>query len=107
MTSEFLTLVYIAALVPDQGETMAAGLLSRRASSGSTRAKAPNEHGFVWMPEDGFRNAFAQHATAEQIAVSSGCTENGGLAENPEGSLWIKALSGLYHLRGASCEQID
>lgn len=26
--------------------------------------------------------------------------ENGGMAEDPDGSLWIKALSGLYHLRG-------
>lgn len=32
--------------------------------------------------------------------------ENGGMAEDPDGSLWIKALSGLYHLRGFSCEQI-
>ena len=32
--------------------------------------------------------------------------ENGGMAEDPDGSLWIKALSGLYHLRGYSCEQI-
>jgi len=31
---------------------------------------------------------------------------NGGMAEDHDGSLWIKALSGLYHLRGASCEQI-
>jgi hypothetical protein len=28
------------------------------------------------------------------------------MAEDPDGSLWIKALSGLYHLRGFSCEQI-
>jgi signal transduction histidine kinase/streptogramin lyase len=32
--------------------------------------------------------------------------ENGGMAEDPDGSLWIKALSGLYHVRGFSCEQI-
>lgn len=31
---------------------------------------------------------------------------NGGMAEDIDGSLWIKALSGLYHLRGFSCEQI-
>jgi signal transduction histidine kinase/ligand-binding sensor domain-containing protein len=28
------------------------------------------------------------------------------MAEDLDGSLWIKALSGLYHLRGFSCEQI-
>jgi signal transduction histidine kinase/ligand-binding sensor domain-containing protein len=31
---------------------------------------------------------------------------NYGMAEDLDGSLWIKALSGLYHLRGSSCEQI-
>jgi signal transduction histidine kinase/ligand-binding sensor domain-containing protein len=31
---------------------------------------------------------------------------NGGMVEDPDGSLWIKALSGLYHLRGFSCEQV-
>jgi ligand-binding sensor domain-containing protein len=31
---------------------------------------------------------------------------NGGMVEDVDGSLWIKALSGLYHLRGyLSCEQ--
>jgi signal transduction histidine kinase/ligand-binding sensor domain-containing protein len=33
---------------------------------------------------------------------------NGGMVEDVDGSLWIKALSGLYHLRGyLSCEQIN
>jgi signal transduction histidine kinase/ligand-binding sensor domain-containing protein len=33
---------------------------------------------------------------------------NGGMVEDVDGSLWIEALSGLYHLRGpVSCEQID
>ncbi len=27
--------------------------------------------GLIWMPEEGFKNAFAQHATAEQIAVTA------------------------------------
>ncbi len=30
---------------------------------------APDGDGFIWMPEEGFRNVFAQHATADQIAV--------------------------------------
>ena len=32
---------------------------------------APDADGFIWMPDEGFRNAFAQHATAEQIALSA------------------------------------
>ena len=31
----------------------------------------PDADGFIWMPDEGFRNAFAQHATAEQIALSA------------------------------------
>src|SRR5258708_40081905 len=35
-------------------------------------------------------------------------TSNGGMVEDVDGSLWIEALSGLYHLRGSlSCAQID
>lgn len=31
---------------------------------------------------------------------------NGGMVEDADGSLWVKAASGLYHLQGFSCEQI-
>src|SRR5215469_7652587 len=34
-------------------------------------ALAPDADGFIWMPDDGFRNAFAQNATADQIALSA------------------------------------
>jgi hypothetical protein len=29
-----------------------------------------------------------------------------GMVEDSDGSLWVKALSGLYHLKEHSCEQI-
>jgi signal transduction histidine kinase/ligand-binding sensor domain-containing protein len=32
---------------------------------------------------------------------------NGGMAEDRDGSLWVKALSGLYHLKDHSCDQIS
>jgi signal transduction histidine kinase/ligand-binding sensor domain-containing protein len=30
-----------------------------------------------------------------------------GMAEDADGSLWVRGLSGLYHVNGASCERID
>lgn len=31
---------------------------------------APDSDGFIWMPDEGFANAFAQNATDAQIALS-------------------------------------
>ena len=35
------------------------------------RLSLPDGDGFIWMPEEGFTNAFAQYATADQIALSA------------------------------------
>jgi hypothetical protein len=32
---------------------------------------APDADGVIWMPEEGFKNAFAQHATAEELILSA------------------------------------
>jgi pimeloyl-ACP methyl ester carboxylesterase len=63
-------LVYIAALAPDEGETVAQ-VFYRDAPHPQAPKLAPDADGFIWMPDDGFRNAFAQHATADQIALSA------------------------------------
>jgi len=63
-------LVYIAALAPDEGETVAQ-VFYRDEPHAKAPQLAPDEDGFIWMPHEGFRNAFAQHATAEQIALSA------------------------------------
>ena len=62
-------LVYVAALAPDQGETVAQ-VFYRDQPHPQAPQLAPDADGFIWMPDDGFRNAFAQHATAKQIALS-------------------------------------
>src|SRR5262245_62158416 len=62
-------LVYIAGLAPDQGETVAQVFYRDEKHSQSPHL-APDADGFIWMPVEGFRNAFAQHATDEQIALS-------------------------------------
>jgi pimeloyl-ACP methyl ester carboxylesterase len=61
-------LVYVAALAPDEGETVAQ-VFNRDEKHSLSPQLAPDPDGFIWMPDDGFKNAFSQNATAEQIAV--------------------------------------
>jgi pimeloyl-ACP methyl ester carboxylesterase len=63
-------LVYIAGLAPDEGETVAQVFYRDEKHSQSPHL-APDADGFIWMPDEGFRNAFAQHATTEQIALAA------------------------------------
>ncbi|HTA22251.1 MAG TPA: alpha/beta hydrolase [Terriglobales bacterium] len=63
-------LVYIAALAPDEGETVAQ-VFYRDERHPQAPQLAPDADGLIWMPEEGFGNAFAQHTTAEQIALSA------------------------------------
>jgi pimeloyl-ACP methyl ester carboxylesterase len=61
-------LVYVAALAPDEGETVAQVFYRDEPHSLSPKL-APDKDGWIWMPAEGFSNAFAQHATSDQIAV--------------------------------------
>jgi pimeloyl-ACP methyl ester carboxylesterase len=63
-------LVYIAGLAPDKGETVAQVFYRDEKHSQSPQL-APDADGFIWMPDEGFGNAFSHHATAEQIALSA------------------------------------
>jgi pimeloyl-ACP methyl ester carboxylesterase len=62
-------LVYIAALAPDEGETVAEVFYKDEPHSKAPQL-APDADGLIWMPDDGFANAFAQNATKEQISLS-------------------------------------
>jgi len=62
-------LVYIAALAPAEGETVA-DVFSRGEAHPMAPHLAPDQDGWIWMPDEGFANAFAHHATAEQIALA-------------------------------------
>ena len=61
-------LVYIAGLAPDAGETVAQ-VFNRDEKHPQSPQLAPDADGFIWMPDEGFGNAFSQNATAEQIAL--------------------------------------
>jgi pimeloyl-ACP methyl ester carboxylesterase len=61
-------LVYIAALAPNEGETVAE-VFYRDESHPKAPKLAPDADGFIWMPDECFAEAFAQDATPEQIAL--------------------------------------
>ena len=61
-------LVYVAALAPDEGETVA-DVFYRNEPHPKAPKLAPDENGLIWLPEEAFANAFAQHATAEELSV--------------------------------------
>jgi pimeloyl-ACP methyl ester carboxylesterase len=63
-------LVYVAALAPDEGETV--GDVFYRGEAHSQAPKlAPDQHGLIWLPDDAFAAAFAQNAAAQELTVLS------------------------------------
>jgi pimeloyl-ACP methyl ester carboxylesterase len=61
-------LVYIAALAPDEGETVAE-VFYRGKPHPQAPQLAPDAHGFIWMPQEAFDTAFSQHASPERAAL--------------------------------------
>ena len=65
------SLVYVAALAPDEGETVA-DVFYRAEPHPQAPKLAPDNHGAIWLPESAFADAFAQHAsTAEQWMLAA------------------------------------
>ena len=61
-------LVYVTALAPDEGETVA-DVFYRDPPHPQAPELEPDSEGWIWLPTSAFPAAFAQHATAEQHAV--------------------------------------
>jgi len=61
-------LVYIAALAPDEGETVAE-VFYRETPHPLAPQLAPDAHGLIWMPREAFGTAFSQHASPERAAL--------------------------------------
>jgi pimeloyl-ACP methyl ester carboxylesterase len=61
-------LVYIAALAPDEGETVA-DVFYRAPPHFRAPKLSPDTHGLIYLPERAFAEAFAPNATAEQQAL--------------------------------------
>ena len=62
------SLVFIAALTPDEGETVGE-VFYREKPHPEAPQLAPDRHGFIWMPDDRFATAFCQNASPEQAAL--------------------------------------
>lgn len=62
-------LVYIAAIVPDEGETVGALFQRAEPPSGTRPQLAPDADGFLWLPPGGFANAVAPDASPEETAL--------------------------------------
>ena len=65
---EVKALVYIAALAPDEGETVA-DVFTRNPPHPEAPELTPDADGFIWLPTSAFGAAFAQHASAEEHAM--------------------------------------
>ena len=64
------SLVYIAALAPDEGETVAK-VFYRDTPSPEAPKMVPDSRGLVWMPDDAFRRALAQKASPDQAKIAA------------------------------------
>ena len=61
-------LVYVAALAPDEGETVA-DVFSRGKPHPHAPKLTPDAHGLIYLPEAAFAVAFAQNASKEELTV--------------------------------------
>lgn len=60
-------LVYVSALAPDEGETVA-DVFYRTKPHPMAPKLAPDSHGLIYLPHEAFAAAFAQNASAEEQA---------------------------------------
>jgi hypothetical protein len=61
-------LVYIAAMAPDEGETVGE-LLHRAAPHASAPALVPDEDALLWMSAKGFADAVAHESSADDALL--------------------------------------
>jgi pimeloyl-ACP methyl ester carboxylesterase len=64
------SLVYVAALAPDEGETVAKVFYHDEASPEQPKMVA-DSNGYVWMPDDAFSRALAHKASADQARIAA------------------------------------
>ena len=61
-------LVFVAALTPDEGETVGDVFYKEKPHELAPHL-APGADGFIWMPAEAFKNAFAQNVTEQQAGL--------------------------------------
>jgi alpha/beta hydrolase family protein len=68
------SLVYVTALAPDEGETVG-DVYYWAEHHPQAPALGPDRHGLIWLPQEAFSRAFAQHATPLEQALLGGADE--------------------------------
>jgi pimeloyl-ACP methyl ester carboxylesterase len=63
-------LVYVSGLAPDEGETVA-DVFYRTEPHPLAPKLAPDDHGLIYLPDEAFAAAFAQNASADELALLS------------------------------------
>ena len=63
-------LVYVSGLAPDEGETVA-DVFYRAEPHPLAPKLAPDNHGLIYLPDKAFAAAFAQNASADELALLS------------------------------------
>ena len=63
-------LVYVSALAPDEGETVADVFYHGKPHPLAPKL-APDNHGLIYLPHEAFAAAFAQNASADELALLS------------------------------------
>jgi pimeloyl-ACP methyl ester carboxylesterase len=63
-------LVYVAGLAPDEGETVA-DVFYRAEPHALAPKLAPDNYGLIYLPDEAFAAAFAQNASADELALLS------------------------------------
>ncbi len=94
-------LALVAALAPDEGETVA-DVFYREAPHPMAPQLAPDSNGLIWMPDAGFASAFAQHASDQDNALFASVQRPIHVAciqEKAPAPLW-KRLPSWYFLAG-------
>lgn len=66
--SRVTALVYVAALAPDEGETVADVFYRAQPHPESPKLE-PDANGLIWMPEGGFARAVAHRASPDQTSI--------------------------------------
>lgn len=61
-------LIYVTALAPDEGETVA-DVFNHTEPHPKAPKLTPDAHGLIWLPEEAFPAAFAPNASAEEQAM--------------------------------------
>jgi pimeloyl-ACP methyl ester carboxylesterase len=67
-TEKVKALLYVCGLAPDEGETVA-DVFYRTEPHPLAPKLAPDNHGLIYLPDEAFAAAFAQNASADELAL--------------------------------------